>query len=350
VLEFEIIQEFRERVRRLEPSEYNLLHASISKKLAYLEAHQVEGVSYQDEAEEIQQLKDLLAVLDSESAKVKTKERPNPENTTSEIGTEEVKKAPPHSLDAPPPMPVSGTYGEFIGTSRIAPATKETGRGIASPDEGQARRAGKRNSFAIEGEMVKIRFEGCDLSTLKVTVGFKYLAYLVSNQGIEFKTPAELENALQGDLPSEQRRAVNEITRKNAGELGFSSSGMIPIDRNSEVAAPLRNLKTRLDEIDCEIGGAELNNDKAQLQNLQGEKENILKEVKRITARSRRKTDYAPETKKAINRVRNALTRAIALIGRSEDGKALAEHFRQTLFPFSFPYTYNPQPPINWNQ
>jgi hypothetical protein len=136
------------------------------------------------------------------------------------------------------------------------------------------------------------------------------------------------------------------LKASEAKSEGLSVRSRTEVDERREDLAPLH---TRLKQIEQELTKARSFGNSSDAEKLESEKEDILKEVRHLTIRLKRKSDWDPETKKVINRLRNCITRALKDIGNQKGGSPLAEHFRQSIFPFHFPLTFRPEPPIEWH-
>jgi hypothetical protein len=196
--------------------------------------------------------------------------------------------------------------------------------------------------FRIDGKTAIVKYAGCEIRGLQATMGIKLLAFLITHQGQEFDSPLTLYYSFEGApiVPFGIKKA--ETPRPEEGfRFGEKS-------QHCESASQLVTIKARLIEINDEIKAAEGLGYAKRIANLEEEKDRILEQVGYITARSRRKLDWDPESKKIINKYRNSLNRALDDIKLQANGNPLAQHLKDALFPFVFPLSYRPEPPIAW--
>lgn len=200
--------------------------------------------------------------------------------------------------------------------------------------------------FRIDGAVAVARYDGREILGLKATMGMKLLAFIIRHQEQEFASPHELESAFRGivvsGLPDKHRdQQAKDALRKGGYRVE-------PRVRPDEPLGGLRPLNKRLKQIRSEIDEATSVGQLEKLEQLESEKEDVLEEVHRITSHHHRRSEWDPETKKILNRLRNCITRALRTIEKQDHGLHLAQHFRQTLLPFAFPLKYQPRPPIPW--
>jgi hypothetical protein len=104
----------------------------------------------------------------------------------------------------------------------------------------------------------------------------------------------------------------------------------------------------RLKVIDEELERATLDNDDARLTPLREERSALLDSLSNLglDKDGKKKKGWDPDNRAAQKRLRTSINRAIDVFAdRAPD---LAAHFRGTLKPLKFPFSYNPEPPIPW--
>ena len=106
----------------------------------------------------------------------------------------------------------------------------------------------------------------------------------------------------------------------------------------------LRTYHEMLRSLNRDIQKAHDHNDPPEISRLESVKRETLKEVEALSKRSRRGWDEVNE--KARKRIRNAIQRSIEHI--DDHDADLAAHLRKNLLRFRFPYSYEPDPPIDW--
>jgi hypothetical protein len=198
--------------------------------------------------------------------------------------------------------------------------------------------------FRIDGAAAIVKYDGCEIRGLKVTKGIELLAFFIANQGKEFDSPLEFDNAFEGATPLPDGMRKGETPH---AKDGFRSSSKVQYHESGD---PLKSIKARIREIDSEIRAAQETGQVWEIEALAEEKSKILKHGGEITARLRNKSNWDPESKKIITKHRNSLKRALNDIRKQTNGTQLAEHFKQALFPFTFPLRYSPSPAIDWQQ
>jgi hypothetical protein len=201
---------------------------------------------------------------------------------------------------------------------------------------------GDRYIFRIDGKVAIVKYDGLEIQGLQATQGIKLLAFLIANQGREFKSPQTLDNAFEGVHPESIKLGRGEIPKAEDG-FRFGEKTRHFEDRNQ-----LEGLNVRLKEIESEINTTQGIGHAMEVEHLKEEKERILEQVGGITTRLHRKSDWDPESKRIVNKYRNSLNRALSDIEKQANGAPLTQHFKQTLFPLAFPLTYRPSPTIDW--
>lgn len=221
---------------------------------------------------------------------------------------------------------------------------KETGIEISEDDTAISE---EDNVFVKRGDFWIVKYQGQNLGPLDSSIGMRYISYLLMHQGQQCRTPLELEAAVKGSVNS--GNVYSEMTQEQLAEEGlYTFMGTIKVVTDDKaVIDHQRRLKERLDEIAGEMDEARYNNDLAQIGVLQEEKEWLLKELRALALQAKYPQKWDPANEKARKRIWAAVDRAIESIREHSDD--LANHLRESLTPFSPPYNYHPNPPIDWS-
>jgi len=195
------------------------------------------------------------------------------------------------------------------------------------------------NTFRKEGDFWHVVYKGEQLPPIKHSLGFEYIHRALG--GATFERPLELYQTVAGGPEGSYQKDAHLQDHLT------SSTGH---DRTQELDSDSRQrsqgeLKRRLLELSSERRRYEDNNDKAQIQILDHEMLEIQKELRRSTVERKRKK-WDPPNESARKAVSKAIHRAIKLI--AEKKPALGQHLESHLTPVSFPYSYLPDPPIDW--
>lgn len=211
-----------------------------------------------------------------------------------------------------------------------------------SPAQELVTSSGNRYLFRIDGKVAMVKYAGDEIRGLQATKGIKLLAFLIAHQGQEFDSPLTLYYAFEGAPIVPFGMKKGETPRPEDGfRFGETS-------QHYESANQLAIIKPRLIEIDDEIKAAEELGYAKKIEQLEEEKDRILEHVGYVTARSRCKLEWDPQSKNIITKYRNSLNRALDEIRLQANGESLARHLKDALFPFAFPLSYRPEPPVGW--
>ncbi|MCH7804811.1 MAG: hypothetical protein IH937_12090 [Acidobacteria bacterium] len=198
--------------------------------------------------------------------------------------------------------------------------------------------------FRLNGDVWTIFYEGREFPPIKSERGMSLISHVLYNRGKVFRKPFELEAAVDGSQA--ESSLLDNMTREQLEKEGFSTQGLV--DRQGPDKTAFQAYKKRLDEIEDYLAAAARNNDLAQINVLSGEKEALIREMENFVIRAQKgPQDHSQE--KARKRVSSAIHRALNSIQEHEpEGFGLSSHLRKHLTPVSFPYSYDPDQPIDW--
>jgi len=201
------------------------------------------------------------------------------------------------------------------------------------------------NIFRRNGDVWTIVYEGRELPPIKDERGLNLIFHILFHRKTVFQTPVDLETAIDGSQAGSS--VLSKMTQEQREkEEGLSTQGLV--DRQGPDKTAFQAYKKRLDEIDDDLAEAEKNNDRAQKSLLNGQREVLLSEMSNFVIRAHKgPQDHSEE--KARKRVSSAIHRALNSIQEHEpEDFGLYSHLRKNLIPVSFPYSYDPNQPIDW--
>ncbi len=198
--------------------------------------------------------------------------------------------------------------------------------------------------FRLNGDVWTIVYEGREFPPIKNESGMSLISHLLFHRGTVFQSPLDLEAAIDGS--PREFSFLDDMTREQLEKEGFSTQGLV--DRQGPDKTAFQAYKKRLDEIDDDLAEAAINNDLAQKSLLSGQREALLREMKNFVIRAQKGPQEHRE-EKARKRVSSAIHRALTSIeGHEPEDFGLIDHLRKHLTPISFPYSYDPEQPIDW--
>jgi len=200
----------------------------------------------------------------------------------------------------------------------------------ADPDVGVFRRFGDKWLVEFRGER----------AYFNATKGMAYLAHLIGNRGLEFP-PLQILQAVEGE---EQGSSSRRWGRAALEVDGLEDSGLPDAGPVMDVQA-LREVRTRLSEVQDQLRAAEERNDLGGLESLQTEEEQLLECVRQATGLGGRPRKGADHRTRVRERVQKNIKRAMKKI---EDSlPELYAHLSNAL-RYSPHFSYRPAHPIFW--
>jgi len=229
--------------------------------------------------------------------------------------------------------------------------TKAAIRGCQLPDRRQlvlrksreTDEANQPNSFRNEGDFWIVSFKGSKALRIKDSIGIHYIGYLLGHPAEKFRTPLDLERTVRGEA-LEANPVYSEMTEGQLHQEGLSIKRPVYEKFDLETIKLLKTCHQALQDLDRDIQKASQDADLAEVDRLESVKRETIKQVADWSKQSRRGWDEVNE--KARKRIRNAIQRSIEHIDKHDAD--LAAHLRKNLLRFRFPYSYEPDPPIDW--
>lgn len=230
--------------------------------------------------------------------------------------------------------------GELPRNCLLRLVTDEGGPCTGGSEDGPPRPAG--NAFVRRGEGWVIRYGSGRENYYPMERGFALLRVLLSHPGVAFSA-TELFARATAEYP-DAPRAVS-TAEALAGGVGVS----VPAGVDALDSKAIDALRARLGEIrQLRAAFAENGSPEAvdHMDELAAEEQRITEHLRRALGRGGRSRKLGDPDEKARKRVRNALTRALALI--DDDDKPLAEHLTQPALTIGGTLIYKPMPSTMW--
>lgn len=211
------------------------------------------------------------------------------------------------------------------------------------PESRETDEPNQPNSFRNEGDFWIVSFKGSKARRIKDSIGIQYVGYLVGHPAEKFRTPLDLERTVRGEA-MEANPWYSEMTEGQLDQEGLSIKRPVYEKFDLETIKFLKTCDQALQDSDRDIQKASQDGDSAEVERLEKVKRETRKQVAERSRQARRGWDEVNE--KARKRIRNAIQRSIEHIDKHDAD--LAAHLRKNLLRFRFPYSYEPDPPIDW--
>lgn len=192
-----------------------------------------------------------------------------------------------------------------------------------------------QNLFRRRGEGWEIQFKTTNRNFFPQMDGLFYLHVLLDKSERGYSPQQLYAEKTLSESPNRHSHAADDVESTTL----LANGGEFLDDRARE------DYRQRISEIDDELRQAERNRDRTQLDELIGDKEFILSQLSQATGLFGKKKQMSPEGKKARDRVRNAIDRAIEKIGKWDS--TLAGHLHKSL-EFKDLVAYRPEEPTPW--
>lgn len=206
-----------------------------------------------------------------------------------------------------------------------------------------------QNVFCKRGDDWEIQFRGGSRHPFQDLDGLLYLWILVAHPSRRYTaqelngcknqyraSPEQRSTIAAADLLAESLEADRDVGRG----FNFSMGAGPVLDQGTR-----QQCWERLQEIEEELREANASQSMAKCIGLQEEKDYLVRELKAAVGYHGREVELSSEVKKARDKVRNAITRAIAKIGKKDS--ALARHLQNSI-KFQPVFAYSPEVPTNW--
>jgi hypothetical protein len=199
------------------------------------------------------------------------------------------------------------------------------------------------NYICIKGQCWAIRYDGNEEKIYTPDIGFYHLQILLENPGAIFSA-SELDVMVRRITKNELCVSVSAgetPTKKGVSVLGESDAGSV-LDEQA-----VRAYRTRLNEIEEELGNARANNDLGKIDTLVSEKgwiESELADARGLGGQIRKLGD---DRNKVRNRVGNAIRRALKKIKQYD--KPLSDHLQNPILNLGHTLSYVPRDGLTWS-
>jgi len=205
--------------------------------------------------------------------------------------------------------------------------------------------------FQRQDEVYWIIYQGRKFPHVKATLGFKYIAELLS--GKMFYAPEDLGNAVNETLVAPPSSKVysemsSEQLDKEVGLHFPGEGGRQEKMDNLYIKECREDLQFTLSELEK----AKKNNDPSQIEKLGKEKNQLLEVFKKDLGLFGRSRQWDGPSQKAQKSISKNIHRAIKKIEKIEKDKEwdlkFSRHLKRSLTPVRFPCRYSPDEHIDW--
>lgn len=185
----------------------------------------------------------------------------------------------------------------------------------------------KENIFRHDGDFWTISYEG-EAKPVKDTKGIHYIAYLLQNK-TSLVGATELVRAFEGPFTDVGTKEFAKMSEEQLNEYHLRKTSYLNDTKMSSVSKDKDEYKRMLYDINNEIVKAEKEGDSLLLKELQGQKEDLLNEVKANfgkKGRFRKSNQSEEKARKAVTAcIRNAIKRI------QKEHPSLGDHLSQSI-------------------